>query len=69
MRLLDCCTQTANIMSRSIHITKRNFKDLSKKEIDDQVVDPHSDLNQWVRKSVIKKDIRENRRDKGLNKQ
>jgi hypothetical protein len=42
-------------MSRSIHVTLRNFKDLPKKEIIDQAMDPNSDLNLWAKKGIIKK--------------
>lgn len=42
-------------MSRSIHITKRNFKGLSQKEINEQYRDVDSDLNMWYLKSIIKK--------------
>ncbi len=42
-------------MSRSIHIAKRNFKGLTKKEIDEQSDAPNSELRQWGRKSLLKK--------------
>ena len=48
-------------MSRSIHVTKRNFKGLSKKVIDEQSHDPLSDLSKWVDKLRIKKTERQNR--------
>ena len=41
-------------MSRSIHITKKNFKGLSKKELDEQANDPNSELKQWGRKKIQK---------------
>jgi hypothetical protein len=52
-------------MSRSIHITIRNFKGLTKKEIDGQSADPHSDLNEWAKKKSVKKEILKSRRNKG----
>jgi hypothetical protein len=62
------CTPFTYIMSRSIHITKRNFNGLSKKEIDEQAFDPQSELNQWVKKSTIKKVIKKSRKEKGSNR-
>jgi len=42
-------------MSRSIHITSKNFRGLTNSEIDEQYVDPTSELNQWADKLHIKK--------------
>jgi len=50
-------------MSKSIHITKKNFKGLTKKELDEQAEDPNSELRQWARKSTIKKEVKKNRRN------
>lgn len=50
-------------MSRSIHITSKNFRGLTNREIDDQYVDPTSELNQWADKLHIKK-IREKKEKK-----
>jgi len=56
-------------MSRSIHITSRNFKGLTKKEIDEQFIDPTSELSQWGDKFHIKKTIVKNRKQqKNQNK-
>ena len=49
-------------MSRSIHITSKNFKGLTKKEIDDQAADPNSDLKKWGEKSHIKKVVAKKRK-------
>ena len=49
-------------MSRSIHITKKNFKGLSKKALDEQVSDPDSELKMWGKKSVIKKAVKKGRK-------
>ncbi|WP_420574013.1 hypothetical protein [Kordia sp.] len=49
-------------MSKSIHITKRNFKGLHKEELDEQAQDPNSELNQWAKKSALKKEIKKNRK-------
>ena len=50
-------------MSKSIHITKKNFKGLSKKELDEQGEDPNSELRQWVHKSELKKDVKKKRKN------
>lgn len=42
-------------MSRSIHITKKNFKGLTKSKLVEQGEDPNSELSQWSRKSLLKK--------------
>ncbi len=52
-------------MSNSIHITKRNFKGLTKKELDEQAVDPNSELRQWGRKSLLKEEVKKTRKQKG----
>ena len=49
-------------MSRSIHITKKNFKGLTKKELDEQVIDSTSELRQWSRKSILKKEVKQERK-------
>jgi hypothetical protein len=48
-------------MSKSIHVTSKNFKGMSKLEIDEQATDPDSDLNQWGKKSAIKQKIKQER--------
>jgi hypothetical protein len=52
-------------MSKSIHTTYKDFKGLTKKEIDDQVDDPDSDLSELSKKSEIKKSVVKQRK---LNK-
>lgn len=54
-------------MSRSIHVTRKNFKELTKSEIDDQANEPDSDLTQWSKKSKIKKEIKAKRKNKKLD--
>lgn len=49
-------------MSRSIHVTKKNFKELTKGEINEQAADPDSDLKKWKKKSTIKNDVKNNRK-------
>lgn len=51
-------------MSRSIHITRKNFKGLTKSEIDEQANDPNSELRQWGKKSNIKVTIKKERKNK-----
>jgi TfoX/Sxy family transcriptional regulator of competence genes len=51
-------------MSRSIHITGKNFKGLSKKAIDEQADDPNSELRQWGRKSLLKDEVKKERKQK-----
>ena len=50
-------------MSRSIHITKKKFTGLTKKELDEQAEDPNSELRQWARKSQLKKEVKKNRKN------
>ncbi len=51
-------------MSRSVHITKNNFKGLTKKELDEQTVDSSSELRQWGRKSLLKEEVKKTRKKK-----
>ncbi len=50
-------------MSKSIHITKKNFKGLTKTELDVQALDSNSELSQWARKSSLKKEVKKNRKN------
>ncbi len=49
-------------MSKSIHITIKNFRGLTKKELNEQVSDPDSELKQWSEKSAIKREVKKNRK-------
>ncbi len=51
-------------MSRSIHTTKKIFKGLTKAEINEQAIDPNSDLKQWSKKSEIKRRVKKDRKAK-----
>ena len=51
-------------MSKSIHITKKNFKGLTKAELDEQAQDSNSELTEWARKSAIKKEVVNKRKNK-----
>ena len=51
-------------MSRSIHVTIKNFKGLTKREIDEQATQTNSDLKQWVEKKKIKKAVNTTRKQK-----
>lgn len=56
-------------MSRSIHITSRNFKGLTKTEINEQFIDPTSELSQWSDKLHIKKTtVKYRKQQKNQNK-
>ena len=50
-------------MSKSIHITKKNFKGLTKAELHEQSLDPNSELTEWVKKSALKKEIKKKRKN------
>jgi len=54
-------------MSRSIHITRKNFKGLTKIELDKQFEDPDSELREWARKKELKKEIKRNRKNEKSN--
>jgi len=54
-------------MSRSIHVTKKNFKGLSKKQLDEQAIDPTSELRQWGKKSLLKEEVKKTRKEKKKN--
>lgn len=49
-------------MSRSIHITTRNIKGLTKNEQDEQLNDPNSELRQWARKSLLRDNVKKTRK-------
>ena len=55
-------------MSKSIHITIKNFKGLTKAELSEQLTDPDSDLELWSKKSIIKKEIKVKRKNSKLSK-
>ena len=42
-------------MSKSIHVTIKNFRGLTKSEIDEQSNDPYSDLVQWSKNLQLKR--------------
>ncbi len=52
-------------MSKSIHITRKNFRGLTKRELDEQFNDDYSDLSLWAKKKGIKKLVKKSRR-KGI---
>ena len=49
-------------MSRSIHVTRKNFKGLTVKELDEQANEPTSELKQWSAKSTIKNEVKKTRK-------
>jgi hypothetical protein len=54
-------------MSRSVHITRKNFRGLTKSEIKEQAIDPTSELKQWAKKAAIKKTVNKQRKMKNDN--
>ena len=44
-------------MSKSFHVTRKDFRKLSKREIDEMEKDPNSLLNQWADKLSTKKEV------------
>ena len=50
-------------MSKSIHITYKVLKGLTKKEIDEQYVDPESDLAKLGHKSFVKSEVKKTRKN------
>jgi hypothetical protein len=55
-------------MSRSIHITYKDIKHLSKKGIDEEAKDPDSLFRQWSRKLAIKDSVPRQRKQNSKNK-
>lgn len=53
-------------MSRSIHITIKNFSGLTNRELKEQFNDEYSDLNQWAKKRGIKKLVKQNRKKRSV---
>jgi hypothetical protein len=55
-------------MSGSIHITYKDIKHLSKKEIDEEAKDPDSIFRQWSKKLAIKDSVPKQRKQNPKNK-
>lgn len=55
-------------MSRSIHLTYKNIKQLSKKDIDEEAKDPDSLFSQWAKKLSIKDTVSRQRKQIAKNK-
>ena len=55
-------------MSRSIHVTYKDIKHLSKKGIDEEAKDPDSIFRQWSRKLAIKDSVPRQRKQNSNNK-
>ncbi len=51
-------------MSRSIHTTHKDLKGLTKREIDEQFIDPFSDLAKLGKKGHVKRTVVKNRKHK-----
>ena len=54
-------------MSKSIHTTYRDLTGLTKKEIDEQQIEPDSDLSNLAKKSVLKKEVKTDRKNQKNN--
>lgn len=50
-------------MSKSIHITSKNFKGLTKIELSEQFIDPNSELAEWGKKISIKNEVKKRRKN------
>jgi hypothetical protein len=50
-------------MSKSIHIINKNFRGLTKIELNEQFIDPNSELAEWGRKLSIKKEVKKKRKN------
>ena len=55
-------------MSRSIHVTYKDIKQLSKKELDEEAKDPDSLFRQWGRKLAVKDSVPRQRKQNSKNK-
>ena len=55
-------------MSKSYHTTIKDFKGITKKELDEMSKDPDSKLNEWAEKSKVKKAVLKERRNKKQQK-
>jgi len=49
-------------MSKSIHITGKNFRGLTKIELKEQFGDSNSELAEWSKKLSIKKEVKRRRK-------
>lgn len=50
-------------MSNSYHVTIRDFKGCTKKELDEMASDPNSLLATWAKKSALKKSTKKARKE------
>jgi hypothetical protein len=55
-------------MSKSIHVTYKDIKLLSKKELNEEAKDPDSFFRQWGRKLLIKDSVPRQRKQNSKNK-
>jgi hypothetical protein len=53
-------------MSKSIHITSKNFNGLTKNELNEQSIDPASEINLWALKLRIKNETKKERKQNKL---
>lgn len=50
-------------MSDSIHTTGKDLRNLTKKELEEMATDPQSPLRQFGKKSLLKKQIKKERKE------
>jgi hypothetical protein len=55
------CILRLNEMSDSYHVTIKNFRGCSKRDLAEQSNDPESDLSQWAEKRKVKREIKKSR--------
>ncbi len=55
-------------MSDSYHVTRKDFKHCSKKELEEQCEDESSLFSEWAEKRGVKKSVKEQRKERKENK-
>ncbi len=55
-------------MSKSYHVTIKDFKGKSKKELDKMAKDPDSILHEWTEKHKVKNEVLKKRKNAKRNK-
>ena len=65
-KLVNWKTNRENSMSKSMHITTKVLKGLTRAEQDEQVQDPDSDLRELARKSLMKSEVKVARKNEKI---
>jgi hypothetical protein len=55
-------------MSKSYHTTIKDFKGKTNKELDEMAKDPDSKISEWAKKSRVKKEVLNERKNKKQQK-